>query len=109
MGVAIVLDARYKIALLEFYFDKLYDNDACTQVRKIRELCYDLMSDYIQGKISSENSFFFLNRIGTNDESLDEYDLFIERRRETRSSSFKNVLDHYSEEDVIKMTLNFDI
>ncbi|KAF1868195.1 hypothetical protein Lal_00018714 [Lupinus albus] len=90
MGVAIVLDARYKIALLEFYFDKLYDNDACTQVRKIRELCYDLI-------------------IGTNDESLDEYDLFIERRRETRSSSFKNVLDHYSEEDVIKMTLNFDI
>ncbi|CAL0301694.1 unnamed protein product [Lupinus luteus] len=96
------------MTLLEFYFDKLYDHDACTQVNKIRELCYDLVSNYQQSKISSENSLL-LNRTSTNDESLDEYDVFIERRREAISSSVKTELDHYLEEDVIKRTKNFDI
>ncbi|XP_019438836.1 PREDICTED: zinc finger BED domain-containing protein DAYSLEEPER-like [Lupinus angustifolius] len=96
------------MALLEFYFDKLYDHDACTQVSKIRELCYDLVSDYQQSKICSESSLL-LNTASTNDEPLDEYDVFIERRRETRSSSVKTELDHYLEEDVIKRTPDFDI
>ncbi|CAL0304794.1 unnamed protein product [Lupinus luteus] len=108
MGVATVLDPWYKMALLEFHFDKLYDHDACTQVRKIRELCYDLLSDYQQTKNSSRNSPL-LNKIVTNDEPLEEYDVFIERRRETRSSSVKTELDHYLEEDVIKRTPDFDI
>ncbi|KAF1869298.1 hypothetical protein Lal_00018390 [Lupinus albus] len=103
-----VLDPRYKMALLEFYFDKLYDHDACTQVSKIRELCYDLVSDYQQTKISSGSSLL-INRTVANDEPLDEYDVFIERRRETRSSSVKTELDHYLEEDVIKRTPDFDI
>ncbi|KAF1889093.1 hypothetical protein Lal_00043312 [Lupinus albus] len=108
MRVAIVLDPRYKMALLEFYFDKLYDHDACTQVSKIRELCYDLVSDYQQNKISSGSSLL-INKIVANDEPLDEYDVFIERRRETRSSSVKTESDHYLEEDVIKRTPDFNI
>ncbi|KAF1874153.1 hypothetical protein Lal_00041598 [Lupinus albus] len=85
-----MLDPRYKMTLLEFYFDKLYDHNACTQVRKIRELCYDLVSDYQQTKKSSGSSLL-INRTVANDEPLDEYDVFIERRRETRSSSVKKL------------------
>ncbi|KAF1866302.1 hypothetical protein Lal_00024307 [Lupinus albus] len=88
-GVAIVLDPRYKMTLIELYFDKLDDHDACTQVSKIRE--FPLL----------------INRTVANDKTLDEYDVFIERRRETRSSSVKTKLDHYLEEHVIKRTPDF--
>ncbi|OIW05288.1 hypothetical protein TanjilG_03677 [Lupinus angustifolius] len=108
MGVATFLDPRYKMALLEFYFDKLYDHGAFTQVRKIRVLCYDFVFYYQQTKNSSGSSPL-LNRTITNDEPLEEYDMFIVRRRETRSSSVKTELDHYLEEDIIKRTPNFDI
>ncbi|XP_028214896.1 zinc finger BED domain-containing protein RICESLEEPER 2-like [Glycine soja] len=46
MGVATVLDPRYKMELLEYYYEKLYEHDSFTQVRGIQQLCYDLVSDY---------------------------------------------------------------
>jgi len=35
MGVATILDPRYKMGLLEYYFDKLYDLDCYNKVTKI--------------------------------------------------------------------------
>ena len=46
MGVATVLDPRYKMELLQYYYEKLYEHDCFAQVSKIRQLCYDLVSDY---------------------------------------------------------------
>ena len=46
MGVATVLDPRYKMELLEFYFESIYPMDFFSQVNRIRNLCYDLVSEY---------------------------------------------------------------
>ncbi|KAF1868279.1 hypothetical protein Lal_00018800 [Lupinus albus] len=54
-------------------------------------------------------ALLLINKTITNDEHLDEYDVFIDRMRETRSSSIKTELDHYLEYYIIKMTPDFDI
>ena len=36
MGDAIVLDLRYKMELLQYYYDKLYEHESFDQIRKIR-------------------------------------------------------------------------
>ncbi|XP_028108875.1 zinc finger BED domain-containing protein RICESLEEPER 1-like [Camellia sinensis] len=51
IGVAVVLDPRYKLNVLEFYFDKLYGATAEEKITKIRQLYYDLLQEY-QRKLS---------------------------------------------------------
>ena len=46
MAVAVVLDLRYKIKILEFYFSIMYGSEALSEIGKFREICYDFLSEY---------------------------------------------------------------
>ncbi|KAL8471939.1 hypothetical protein ACS0TY_029252 [Phlomoides rotata] len=46
MGVAIILDPRYKADLLEYYFGKIYVYDAELEVERILTLCRELVEQY---------------------------------------------------------------
>ena len=46
MAVAVVLDPRYKIKILEFYFPIMYESEALSEIGKIRQICYDFLSEY---------------------------------------------------------------
>ncbi|GMP63024.1 hypothetical protein CsSME_00024877 [Camellia sinensis var. sinensis] len=46
IGVAVVLDPRYKMSILEFYFEKLYGDKAEDEVDRVHQICYDLLQDY---------------------------------------------------------------
>ncbi|CAK8537162.1 unnamed protein product [Lathyrus sativus] len=54
MGVAAVLDPRYKTDLLEYYYGVFYGNDVDFQVKSIRQVCYELLYDY-QSKMTNES------------------------------------------------------
>nr|KYP56624.1 Putative AC transposase [Cajanus cajan] len=110
MGVATVLDPRYKMELLEYYYEKLYDHESFSQVRMIRQLCYDLVSDY-QLKMSKDlgGSSPTIDGSNVGNDALSEYDIYIMRKKRARSSFVKTELDHYLEEDVLPRTADFDI
>ena len=46
MGVAAILDPRYKMTLLHFYFLLVYPNDYSEQISNIKRLCYELVEEY---------------------------------------------------------------
>ena len=46
MGVVAVLDPRYKMTLLHFYFPLFYPNDFSEQISNIKRLCYELVEEY---------------------------------------------------------------
>ncbi|KAH7849552.1 hypothetical protein Vadar_019524 [Vaccinium darrowii] len=46
VGVSSVLDPRYKLNVLEFYFSKLFPESFIEEVEKVRALCYKLLKDY---------------------------------------------------------------
>ncbi|KAL8504129.1 hypothetical protein ACS0TY_022747 [Phlomoides rotata] len=47
MGVATVLDPRYKFKLLHYYFPLLYSSeDAKKEIERIKEICVDLVNEY---------------------------------------------------------------
>ena len=52
MAIAVVLDPRYKMKILEFYFPIMYGSEASSEIGKIRQLCYGLLSEY-QSKSNS--------------------------------------------------------
>ena len=47
MGVAAVLDPRYKMTLLHFYFPLVYPNDLSEQISNIKQLYYELVENII--------------------------------------------------------------
>ena len=46
MAVAAILDPRYKMKLLEFYYPNIYSDNFDSEIEKIKNLCYDLLDEY---------------------------------------------------------------
>ena len=44
--VAVVLDPRYKMMLIHFYFPKIYGDTADEHFERAHKLCYDLVKEY---------------------------------------------------------------
>ncbi|KAL8481096.1 hypothetical protein ACS0TY_027581 [Phlomoides rotata] len=60
MGVAIILDPRYKLRLLHYYFPLLYtnDEDAKKEIERNQGICYNLLNEYaLKSKISEVGAF----------------------------------------------------
>ena len=46
MAIVAILDPRYKMKLLEFYYPNIYSNNSNLEIEKIKNLCYDLLDEY---------------------------------------------------------------
>ena len=46
MVVAAILDPRYKMKLLKFYYPNIYGNNSDLEIEKIKNLCYELLDEY---------------------------------------------------------------
>ena len=57
MGVAAVLDPRFKMKLLEWSFPTIYSNTAYEEIEKIRRIFYDLLEQYHSKEMNKEDSF----------------------------------------------------
>lgn len=43
--ISTVLDPRYKLEVLDFYFDKIFGSRALVEVENVRSLCYSLVKE----------------------------------------------------------------
>ncbi|KAL8478241.1 hypothetical protein ACS0TY_030221 [Phlomoides rotata] len=116
MGVATVLDPRYKLKLLHYYFPLLYSSeDAKKEIERIKEICVDLVNEYsVKFRASGGigGSFQYVESSVTNPDEVDSmsnYDKFV--ASETEHETFKTELDTYLEERVLPRNVNveFDI
>ncbi|KGN44253.1 hypothetical protein Csa_016011 [Cucumis sativus] len=46
LAIATVLDPRFKMRLIEFYFRQIYGSHYIVEIERVRELCCDLMKVY---------------------------------------------------------------
>ena len=95
MGVAAVLDPRYKMTLLHFYFSLVYPNDFSEQISNIKRLCYELVEEYytrmyketdtesaVHGTVTSTSK-------GSTITIDSDYQLFVKRMKINKTNSFK--------------------
>ena len=54
MSLAIVLDPRYKLMLLTFYFNKMYGSKAHKEIDKVKNLLFELFAEYDKENIDGE-------------------------------------------------------
>ena len=56
MAVATILDPRYKIELLEYYFPLIYGDEAENEIQKVRDTCYEMIRYYTSGRMGREGT-----------------------------------------------------
>ncbi|KAG5533342.1 hypothetical protein RHGRI_027517 [Rhododendron griersonianum] len=110
--VSAVLDPRYKINVLEFYFKLLFPTSYTEEVDKVRALCYKLLKEYQCpnsmmegiGDSSSQSS-------SIDEESLSKYDVYMlrESKRSRTIDTAKLELDHYLSEAALPKSAGFDV
>ncbi|KAL6189648.1 hypothetical protein ACLB2K_041034 [Fragaria x ananassa] len=98
--VATILDPRYKLKLIEFYFKQVYPRRVALEVDRVKKFAYDLVKDYSSCAIShaSDNSSLIESiRLGDNDlgdDDMDAYDAFISgSSKDTDKSNLERYLD----------------
>ncbi|KAJ4760252.1 Zinc finger BED domain-containing protein DAYSLEEPER [Rhynchospora pubera] len=100
MGIATILDPRFKRVLLEYYYEKFYPVGHESEVKKVVDLCRQLFREYKTRALKQEV-------VGCS-EAMTDFDLFVERRKRQKVISTAE-LDHYLSQDLAPLTQNFSV
>ena len=122
MAVAAILDPRYKMKLLEFYYPNIYGNNSDLEIEKIKNLCYDLLDEYedldespVDNEGRSHMSACTSNQVAQMKFRLSGampcFDLFVNNSSSSskKHGSVRMEFDHFIDEGVLKRSEDFDI
>ncbi|XP_062093715.1 zinc finger BED domain-containing protein RICESLEEPER 2-like [Humulus lupulus] len=113
LAIATVMDPRFKMKLIEYYFPKIYVGEYQNEVERIRMLCYDLVKEYKpnDGKKNLPDPLSNASGVGGDSDGcvdpLAGYDLFVSST--SKVDTFKSKLEFYLEEAVLPRSEEFDI
>ncbi|CAN6696665.1 unnamed protein product [Malus baccata var. baccata] len=114
MVVTTVLDPRFKMRLIEYFFPLMYGQYASNEIDKIRKYCYDLIKECGSNHSSNmgHQPSFTSSHLNQSDFEemnplMDNFDLFVSSTVSTDNE--KSELDHYLDEAVLPRTSDFDI
>ncbi|KAH7845466.1 hypothetical protein Vadar_002479 [Vaccinium darrowii] len=102
LGLAAVLDLRFKMSLIECYYADIYEDHGVEMIENIKTR-YDLLTVY-EGKNDknySEVSSSPPLSTSSMDSDLKRYALFLNSRKKGKTSHAELELDHCLEEDVL--------
>ncbi|KAH9698081.1 BED-type domain-containing protein [Citrus sinensis] len=116
--VAVVLDPRYKMLLIDFYFPKIYGDTTDEHIERAHKLCHDLVKEYeMKTMVLSDRQDVGLDQLGpslTQPQKssqrfwdVDEFETF--RSRNKRVKVTKSELDMYLDDELLDTTMNFNI
>ncbi|KAH9723471.1 BED-type domain-containing protein [Citrus sinensis] len=113
--VAVVLDPRYKMLLIDFYFPKIYGDTADEHIERAHKLCHDLVKEYeMKAMVLSDRQDVGLDDVPLESSSnpnkywdVDEFETF--RSRNKRVKVTKSELDRYLDDELLDTIPNFDI
>ena len=108
MAVATLLDPRYKIELLEYYFPIIYGDEADYKIQRVRDICYEMICDYSSRRMDNEDTRDPC--VGEDlqvDDSLMVFERYLSQKK--GGGNIKLELDHQLEDDLMPRIVDFDI
>nr|XP_043621931.1 zinc finger BED domain-containing protein DAYSLEEPER-like [Erigeron canadensis]XP_043621932.1 zinc finger BED domain-containing protein DAYSLEEPER-like [Erigeron canadensis] len=100
LAIAVVMDPRFKMKLVEFSFTKIYGEEAARFINLVDEGIHQMFLEYVggvEGNVKQED----VAGLG-----LTDFDMYI---METTSQQSKSELDQYLEESLLPRVHEFDV
>ena len=122
IAVTAILNPKYKMKLLEFYYPNIYGNNSNLEIEKIKNLCYDLVDEYGDvdespvnnegsSHISASTSNYVTQMKFRLSREISSFDLFVDNSSSSskKHESARMEFDRFIDEGVLKRNENFDI
>ncbi|XP_007013537.2 PREDICTED: zinc finger BED domain-containing protein DAYSLEEPER [Theobroma cacao] len=119
LAIAVVMDPRFKMKLVEFSFTKIYGDDAPTYIKIVDDGIHELFLEYVALPLPLTPTYAEEGNAGNNgktedshqgnllsDHGLTDFDVYI---METTSQQMKSELDQYLEESLLPRVQEFDV
>ncbi|CAH1449117.1 unnamed protein product [Lactuca virosa] len=115
LAIAVVMDPRFKMKLVEFSFTKIYGDEAQTYINIVDEGIHQLFLEYVAlpvplanggGPVTGEVKMEDGDGGGGGGPGLTDFDVYI---METTSQQSKSELDQYLEESLLPRVHEFDV
>ncbi|KAL5786380.1 hypothetical protein ACOSQ2_008772 [Xanthoceras sorbifolium] len=118
LAIAVVMDPRFKMKLVEFSFTKIYGEDAPAYIKIVDDGIHELFLEYVAlplpltptyeegnagNNMKTDES---LGGTSLSDNGLADFDVYI---METTSHQMKSELDQYLEESLLPRVHDFDV
>ncbi|KAL6137775.1 hypothetical protein ACLB2K_063064 [Fragaria x ananassa] len=110
--VATILDPRYTLKLIEFYFKQVYPRRVALKVDRVKKFAHDLVKEYsscAMSHASDNSSLIESTRPSDNDlgdDDIDAYDAFVSG---SSKNTDKSDLERYLDETVLPTVNEFDV
>ncbi|XP_020206178.1 zinc finger BED domain-containing protein DAYSLEEPER [Cajanus cajan] len=117
LALAVVMDPRFKMKLVEFSFTKIYGDDAHVYIKTVDDGIHELFHEYVallplpltpayaEDGVAGSHSKMEESPVLT-DNGLTDFDAYI---KETTSQHMKSELDQYLEESLLPRVPEFDV
>ena len=119
LAIAVVMDPRFKMKLVEFSFTKIYGEDAHVYVKIVDDGIHELFHEYVTLPLPLTPAYADEGSAGSHmktegspggtllsDNGLTDFDVYI---METSSHQTKSELDQYLEESLLPRVPDFDV
>ncbi|XP_047940904.1 zinc finger BED domain-containing protein DAYSLEEPER [Salvia hispanica] len=117
LAIAVVMDPRFKLKLVEFSFSKIYGDDSASYVKIVDDGIHELFHEYIALPLPLTPAYAEVvngqsakpedpQGIGSNGLGLTDFDVYI---METTSQLSKSELDQYLQESLLPRVHEFDV
>ncbi|XP_059301213.1 zinc finger BED domain-containing protein RICESLEEPER 1-like [Lycium ferocissimum] len=114
LAIAAILDPRFKMKLVEYYYPQIYGSDASNQIKEISDAIRELSNEYAMGAGSSSldpdtagaSGSLTSTTIGTRDR-LRGFDKFLHET--SQSHNITSDLEKYLEEPVFPRNYDFSV
>lgn len=122
LAVAVVMDPRFKLKLVEFSFSKIYGDDAARYVKVVNDSIHELYLEYVAQPLPLTPAYVDLGEANASIsvsegippttplsvvDGLHDFDIYISEISITQST--KSELDQYLEESLVPRIQEFDI
>ncbi|XP_077248520.1 zinc finger BED domain-containing protein RICESLEEPER 2-like [Tasmannia lanceolata] len=113
LTIAVAMDPRFKMKLVEYCFSKIYGNDAQAQIKLVHEGIHDLYNEYVTQSSSAGTAKCFVNNVDgihvstDGNDGFQSYEKFI--NEQITDLHAKSELDQYLDEPTLPRDQELDI
>ncbi|KAL6142841.1 hypothetical protein ACLB2K_061117 [Fragaria x ananassa] len=116
LAVGVVFDPRFKMQLIEYYFEKLHGSEAYEYIERVRTAMFDLFTEYEDDSSQSEmeSNLEFSGScndktVASRDDELSGFDAFVREGSSHIVAKKKSELEQYLEEPLFPRAEPFNV